>query len=168
MIAHPFAPAQCLALSPDLQGACAAQRKSWSCCALLPLLCSFLSMRRSGPARCQAKRAAHICASHLCLTILGTLTELLHDCRESETVLRGLASHLQSCLEPHAQAVANSAFMFVLGRPAPSRSQQPVPPAASGKHEAEPPNLLTPQPQADEQVQVCVPHAVSCGRLTPV
>ena len=78
-------------------------------------------------------------------------------------MLRALASHLQSCLEPHAQAVANSAFMFVLGRPAPSRSRQPVPPAASGRHEAERPKVADSKQPANEVVGV---HA-SCSVTWP-
>ena len=51
--------------------------------------------------------------------------------RASEEVLGALATQLHSCLEPHARLVANSAFMFVLGRPAPSSMRPPSPPAGS-------------------------------------
>ena len=51
--------------------------------------------------------------------------------RASEGVLGALAAQLQPCLGPHARAVASSAFMFVLGRPAPSSLRPPSPPAGS-------------------------------------
>ena len=42
-------------------------------------------------------------------------------CRQAEQQLQQLATGLQSCLRPHAEVVADSAYMFALGRAAPGR-----------------------------------------------
>ena len=67
-------------------------------------------------------------------------------------MLRALASQLQSCLKPHADLVANSAFMFALGRPAPST---PLAPASVAMGEAssssQPAPMGCPWPRMENQ-----------------